>query len=140
MFTGNYLVTSFKEELLSGGHDFTAHTFKLALYTNEATLNAGTTAYTTSGEVVGAGYTAGGADLTAQTPASDGTTAFVTFDAVSWAEATLTARGALLYNSSVAGNLAVAVLDFGADKTSAGAAFTVQFPAATRDAAIVRIR
>lgn len=140
MFTGNYIVTSFKEELLGGVHDFTAHTFTLALYTNEATLNAGTTAYTTSGEVVGSGYTAGGADLTAQTPASSGTTAFVTFDDVSWAAATLTARGALLYNSSVAGNPAVAVLDFGADKASAGTAFTVQFPAATSEAAIVRIR
>ena len=140
MFTGNYIVTSFKEELLRGVHDFTAHTFKLALYTNEAILNAGTTAYTESGEAVGSGYTAGGADLTAQTPASDGTTAFVTFDDVSWAAAPLTARGGLIYNSTVAGTPAVAVLDFGADKIAADTTFTVQFPAATSDAAIVRIR
>jgi hypothetical protein len=140
MFTGNYITTSFKEELLSGVHDFATHTFKLALYTTDAALNADTTAYTTNDEVVGSGYTAGGADLTALAPASDGTTAFVTFDDVSWASATLTARGGLLYNSSVDGNPAVAVLDFGAEKTSAGTPFTVQFPAATSDAAIVRIR
>ena len=140
MFTGNHLVTSFKKELLEGVHDFTAHTFKLALYTDAAILNAGTVAYTTSGEVTGSGYTAGGAALTAIAPTSSGTTALVTFSDVSWPAATLTARGGLVYNSSVEGNPAAAVLDFGADKLANGTAFTVQFPAATVEAAVIRIR
>lgn len=139
MFSGNYLVTSFKKELLEGVHDFTAHTFKLALFTNEATLNASTTAYGAAGEVSGAGYTAGGGNLTAPATASVGTTAFVTFEDAEWPGATLTARGGLVYNSSVAGNPAVAVLDFGADKVANGATFTVQFPAATAEAALIRI-
>ena len=140
MFTGNHMATSFKKELLGGVHDFSTHVFKLALFTNDAALNAGTTAYATSDEVSGAGYTAGGADLTASTVDSSGTTAFVTFDDVSWADATLTARGGLLYNSSVEGNPAVVVLDFGADKVSNGTTFTVQFPTASADTAVIRIR
>ena len=139
MFSGNYLVTSFKKELLEGVHDFTTHTFKLALFTNEATLNAATTTYGVSGEVSGTGYTAGGVDLTALATTSAGTTAIVTFEDAEWPGATLTARGGLIYNSSVAGNPAVAVLDFGADKVANGATFTVQFPAATAEAAAVRI-
>ena len=139
MFTGNYLTTPFKKALLEGVHDFTAHTFKLALFTNEATLNAETAAYGTAGEVSGAGYTAGGVDLTALATASAGTTAFVTFEDAEWPGATLTARGGLIYNSSVAGLPAVAVLDVGADKTANGTTFTVQFPAATAGAAVVRI-
>ena len=139
MFTGNYLVTSFKGELLAGVHDFTAHTFKLALYTNEATLNADTAAYGASNEVAGAGYTAGGVGLTALAVANSGTTAFVTFEDAEWPGATLTARGGLVYNSSVAGNPAVAVLDFGADKVASGTTFTVRFPDATADTAVIRI-
>ena len=139
MFTGNYLVTSFKKELLGGVHDCTAHTFKLALFTDDATLNASTTAYGTAGEVVGTGYIAGGEALTAVAVASSGTTAFVTFEDAEWPSATLTARGGLIYNSSIAGNPAVAVLDFGADKTANGTTFTVQFPAATAQAAVIRI-
>lgn len=139
MFTGNHLTTSFKEELLRGVHDFTAHTFKLALYTDAATLDASTTAYTTSGEVTGSGYTAGGAALTAIAPTSSGTTALVTFSDVSWPAATLTARGGLVYNSSVEGNPTVAVLDFGADKVSAGTTFSVSFPPATAQRAVIRI-
>lgn len=139
MFTGNYLATSFKKELLEGVHDFTTHTFKLALFTNDATLNASTTAYGVSGEVVGIGYTAGGVDLTALATASTGTTAFVTFEDAVWLGATLTARGGLVYNSSVAGSPAVAVLDFGADKVANGTTFEVQFPAATAADAVVRI-
>lgn len=133
------MCTSFKVELLRGVHNFTTHTFKLALYTDAATLSAATTAYTTSGEVVGAGYTAGGATLTASTPAADGTVALVDFSDVSWASATLTARGGVIYNSSVAGNPAVAVLDFGADRVAVNNTFTVQFPAASAATAIVRI-
>lgn len=139
MFTGNYLVTSFKRELLAGVHDFAAHTFKLALYTNEAALDASTAAYGASNEVAGAGYTAGGESLTALAVGSSGTTAFVTFEDVEWIGATLTARGGLVYNSSVVGNPAVAVLDFGADKVANGTTFTVQFPDATADAAVIRI-
>jgi len=139
MFTGNYLATSFKGELLAGVHDFTAHTFKLALYTNEAVLNADTAAYGASNEVAGAGYTAGGVGLTALAIANSGTTAFVTFEDAEWPGATLTARGGLVYNSSVAGNPAVAVLDFGADKVASGTTFTVQFPDATADTAVIRI-
>lgn len=133
------MCTSFKVELLRGVHNFTTHTFKLALYTDAATLSAATTAYSTTGEVVGAGYTAGGATLTASTPSSDGTVALVDFSDVSWASATLTARGGVIYNSSVAGNPAVAVLDFGADRVAANNTFTVQFPASSAATAIVRI-
>lgn len=139
MFTGNHLTTSFKTELLSGVHDFATHTFKLALYTNDATLNAATTAYTTSDEVVGSGYVAGGTALVATAPTSDGTTAVVTFEGVSWPAASLTARGGLVYNSSVAGDPAVLVLDFGSDKIADGTTFTVNFPGATAAAALVRI-
>jgi len=139
MFTGNYLVTSFKRELLAGVHDFTAHTFKLALFTNEATLDAATAAYGASNEVAGAGYTAGGEALTALAVESSGTTAFVTFEDVEWPGTTLTARGGLVYNSSVVGSPAVAVLDFGADKVANGTTFTVQFPDATADTAVIRI-
>lgn len=129
--------SSFKQELLQGVHDFSVDTFKLALYTAEASLGAGTTTYTTSGEVVASGYTAGGADLTVSTPPTlSGGTAVIGFANVTWAAA-LTARGGLIYNASKA-NRAVAVLNFGADKTSS-AAFTVTFPPALADAAIIRI-
>lgn len=133
------MCTSFKRELLLATHNFNAATFKIALYTSSADLSPSTTAYTTSGEVVGSGYTAGGATLTVVAPAIDGTTALVSFADVSWPAATLTARGALLYSSSVAGNPAVAVLDFGADRTVSGQTFNVRFPAATAATAIVRI-
>ena len=133
------MCTSFKRELLLGVHDFSAHTFRIALYTSTADLTPATTAYTTSGEVVGSGYTASGAALTAVPPTTDGSTALVSFEDAAWPAATFSARGALIYNSSVAGNPAVAVLDFGADKTVAGQTFNVRFPAATAAAAIVRI-
>lgn len=139
MFTGNYLATSFKTELLSGVHDFTSHTFKLALFTDAATLDASTVAYTTDNEVAGAGYIAGGVALVATPPSSDGTTALVSFGDAVWAGATLTARGGLVYNSSVAGSPAVAVLDFGSAKVANDTTFTVQFPAAAAAAALVRI-
>ena len=129
--------TSFKVGLLTGTHDFSSDVFKIALYTGSATINADTTVYTTSNEVSATGYTAGGNTLTVSTtPTSSGTIAYVSFSNTSWSSA-LTARGALIYNSSKS-NKAVAVLDFGADKTSTST-FTVTFPAADATSAIVRI-
>ena len=134
------LCTSFKVELLTGTHNFTSDTFKIALYTSSAAINAETTAYSSTGEVSGTGYTAGCKVLTvaSATPTSSGTTAFVSFNNISWASSTFTARGALIYNSSKS-NKAVAVLDFGADKTASGSTFSVTFPAANSSAAVVRI-
>jgi hypothetical protein len=136
------LCTSFKVEILRAIHDFTASTgdvFKLALYTSSANLDAATTAYTSSNEVGNSGtYTAGGGSLTNITPTSSGTTAFLDFADISFTSATITARGALIYNSSKS-NRAVAVLDFGADKISTSGTFTIQFPAADASNAIVRI-
>ena len=129
--------TSFKVELLTGTHDFSSDTFKIALYTGAATLGADTTAYSVSNEVSASGYAAGGNTLTVSTtPTSSSTTAYVSFANTSWSSA-LTARGALIYNSSKS-NKAVAVLDFGADKTSSGT-FTVTFPTADATSAIIRI-
>lgn len=141
-FTGNYLCTSFKVELLKGVHNFSASggdTFKIALYTSSATLDATTTAYSATNEVSGTGYTAGGNTLTNIEPTSSGTTAYLDFSDTTWSTATITARGALIYNSSAVGNPAVAVLDFGADKTSTAGDFTVVFPTADASNAIVRI-
>jgi len=137
-FTGNYVCTSFKEEILEAVHDFTSHTFKLALYTSNATIDATTTAYSTTNEVSGTGYSAGGATLTAANPTTGGTTAFVDFSDVSFSNSTITARGCLIYNSS-ASNKAVAVFDFGADQASSSSTFTIQFPTADATNAIVRI-
>jgi hypothetical protein len=140
-FTGNFMCTSFKVELMQGIHDFTNSTgdvFKIALYTNSASFTAATTLYTTSDEVVGSGYTAGGNTLTNVTPTSSGTTAFTDFADTTWSTATITARGAIIYNSSKS-NRAVAVLDFGADKTSTAGDFTIQFPTADSSTAIIRI-
>lgn len=135
------MTTSFKQELMQGVHNFTSHTFKIALYTSSATLSAATTAYSATNEVSGTGYTAGGNTLTVTGGAVSvsGTTAFVDFSDSTWGTSTITARGAVIYNSSVAGNPAVAVLDFGADKTSTAGDFTVVFPTADAASAIVRI-
>lgn len=141
-FTGNYLCTSFKVELLKGVHNFSASggdVFKIALYDNNASFTAATTAYTVTNEVSGAGYTAGGLALTNIEPTSTGTTAFVDFADITWVSSTITARGALIYNSTAAGNPAVAVLDFGADKSSDTGDFTVVFPVGDATNAIVRI-
>jgi hypothetical protein len=141
-FTGNYMPTSFKIQLLNGVQNFSADTFKIALYTSSATLDANTTAYTTSNEVAATGnYTTGGNTLsvsTTPTNGGSGTTAFIDFADTTWASATITARGALIYNNSKS-NAAVAVLDFGSDKTSTDGDFTIQFPAATNTTAIIRI-
>ena len=142
-FSGNYMCTSFKKELLTGTHNFTTssgNTFKLALYTNSASFNAATTAYTSSNEVSDSGsYSAGGGALTNVTPTSSGTTALTDFADLSFTSATITARGALLYNDTASGDPTVAVLDFGADKTSTSGTFTIQFPAADASSAIIRI-
>lgn len=135
------LCTSFKQELLQGIHDFTASTgdeFKIALFTSSASLDASTTTYSTSNEVTGTGYTAGGNTLTNVTPVTSGTTAYVDFDDTTWTSATITAAGALIYNATD-GNRAVAVLDFGGDKTSTNGDFTIQFPTADASNAIIRI-
>ena len=142
-FSGNFMCTSFKQEILQGVHDFTngtGSTFKLALYDNTATLNAATTAYTTSGEVSASGsYSAGGGALTNVTPTSSGTTAFTDFADITFTSTTITARGALIYNDSAAGDPAVVVLDFGEDKTSTNGDFQVIFPTADSSSAIIRI-
>ena len=137
-FTGNYICTSFKGEILLGVHNFANHTFKLALFTNSASLDAGTTAYSTSNEVSGTGYSAGGATLTVAQHSTSGTTAFVDFSDVEFSNSTITARGCLIYNSS-ASNKAVAVIDFGTDQSSSSSNFKIQFPAADATNAIVRI-
>lgn len=140
-FTGNYMCTSFKTQLLTGTHNFTASTgdtFKLALYTNSASFTAATTAYTATNEVSGTGYSAGGGTLTNVSPTSSGTTAYTDFADLTFSSATITARGALIYNSS-ASNAAVVVLDFGADKTSTSGDFTIVFPTADASNAIIRI-
>ena len=139
-FTGNYTCNVFLSGLMNGDYDFTTDTFKIALYTNAASLTNTTAVYTTDGEVVATGYTAGGEELTVSvTPTVAGispATAYISFDNVSWTSA-LTARGALIYKSG-SGNPTVCVLDFGNDKTST-TTFTVQFPAATNTSAIIRI-
>lgn len=144
------MVTSFKVEILNGVHAFGSavirataapDVFKLALYTSSATLGAATTAYTTSDEVSSSGtnYPAGGLTLTvSQVPTSTGTTAWLDFDDLTFPSATLTARGALIYNLTQS-NAAVAVLDFGSDKTSTAGNFTIQFPTADSTSAILRI-
>lgn len=132
------MCVSFKKELLEAEHDFTADTFKIALYTSSATLGASTTAYSTSNEVSGTGYTAGGATLTVVAPTTSGNSAFVDFSDVTFASSTITARGALIYNSSKS-NKAVIVLDFGSDITTTNATFTITMPTASAGDAIVRI-
>ena len=145
-FTGNYMCTSFKQELLQAQHDFTAstgHTFKLALYDNNASFTAATTDYTATDEVSGTGYTAGGGTLTNVTPTTSGTTAFTDFDDLTFSSSTITARGALIYNTTAGGGSgtteSVIVLDFGSDKSSSAGDFTVIFPTADASNAIIRI-
>lgn len=135
------MCTSFKQELLVGTHNFTAtsgNSFKLALYTSSATLGASTTAYTTSNEVSGTGYTAAGAALTNVTPTTSGTTAFADFADLTFSSSTITANGALIYNDTQS-DKAVCALAFGGDKTSTAGDFTIQFPTADATNAIIRI-
>jgi hypothetical protein len=140
MINGSGLVSSFKKQLLSGQHNFASQTFKIALYDDTAPLDLDlTTAYITAGEISGSGYTAGGQALTGVQilgPASR--TAYVTFNDAVWTGSTLTARGALIYNQSFANN-AVAILDFGSDKSSNQGRFAVKFPPPTPVTALIRL-
>ena len=147
-FSGNFMCTSFKKELLYGVHDFdlaNGDTFKIALYDNNASFDASTTAFTTSNEVSGTGYTAGGGALTNVDPTSSGTTALTDFADETFSTATITARGALIYNTTPnttsisVTNPSVVVLDFGGDKTSTAGDFTIVFPTADASNAIIRI-
>jgi hypothetical protein len=140
------MCSSFKQELLQGKHDFDSsggHTFYMALYTSSATLGASTTDYTTSNEVTGTGYTAGGQAIASNGVSLSGTTAFVDFADETWTSATMTARGALIYNTTTDGGSsttdAICSLDFGGDKTSTNGDFVVQFPTADASNAIIRI-
>ena len=135
------MCTSFKKELLEAVHNFKlsgGDTFKIALFTSSASLDATTTAYATANEVTGSGYSAGGNTLTRIDPTSSGTTAFTDFANTTWSSATITARGAVIYNSTDS-DKAVAVLDFGTDKASSSGDFTIQFPTADSSSAIIRI-
>jgi len=134
------MATSFKVQLLNGQHNFTANTFKLALYTSSATLGENTTAYSATNEVASTGnYSAGGNTLTVSvTPTNTGNVAFISFANTSWANATITANGALIYNSNLS-NAAVCVLAFGGDKTSTNGTFAVNFPTADASNAIIRL-
>ena len=142
-FSGNFMCTSFKVELMRAVHDFTASTgnpFKLALYDNSASFTAATTAYTATNEVANSGtYSAGGGTLTNVTPTSSGTTAFTDFADLSFTSATITAFGAMIYNDSAAGDPSVCILDFGGAKTSTNGTFTIIFPTADATNAIIRI-
>ena len=142
-FSGNFMCTSFKVELMKAVHNFTTstgNTFKLALYDNSASFTASTTAYTATNEVANSGtYAAGGGTLTNVTPIATGTTAFTDFTDLSFTSATITAFGALIYNDTAAGNPTVCVLDFGGAKTSTSGTFTIIFPTADASNAIIRI-
>jgi hypothetical protein len=144
-FTGNYACDIFKVGILDGVYNFsstTAQVYKIALYTNAATLNQDTTAYTATGETSGPGYTAGGENLTIlvnPTTAPSGDTAYLSFEDAVWTSATISARGCLIYLANGTTNPAVCVLDFGSTKTTTGGNFTVQFPSATNTSAVIRI-
>ena len=146
-FSGNFMCTSFKQELLTGSHNFTnssGDTFKLALYDNNASFTAATTAYTTSNEVSASGsYSAGGGTLTNVTPTTSGTTALTDFSDITFTSATITARGALIYNTTTGSGSGttdtVVVLDFGSNKSSTSGDFQVVFPTADASNAIIRI-
>jgi len=132
--------TVFKTNLLKGDEDFNTgspYTYKIALYTADASLDASTTAYSSTNEVSGTGYTATGNTLTPLAPLSSGTTAYISFANTSWTSASFTCRGALIYNSTT--GAAVCVLDFGSDKTVVNQTFTVTFPTADANSAIIRI-
>jgi hypothetical protein len=136
------LCTSFKQEILVAEHDLTAstgNTIKAALYTSSATLGATTTAYSATNETSGTGYSAGGVALTNVTPTLSGTTALTDWADATWSTATITARGALIYNDTHGSNASILVLDFGSNKSASAGDFTIQFPAADASNAIIRI-
>jgi len=141
MTISSAICNSFKQQILVGTHNFTASsgdTFKLAMYTSSASMGASTTAYSTSNEISGTGYTAGGKVITSVTPALDGSTACCDFADVSFTSASFTANGCLIYNDDQS-DKACAVIAFGGDKTVSSGTFTIQFPAADASNAIIRI-
>jgi hypothetical protein len=135
------MCTSFKKELMTATHNFATNgnTFRLALYTSSATMSASTTAYTTSQEATGTNYTAKGGALTNVAPTTSSTTAFTDFADLTFGTATVTARGCMIFNDSASGDPAVAVFDFGGNKTSTAGSFTITFPAADASNAVIRI-
>ena len=141
-FSGNFLCTSFKKELMTATHNFTAASdqFKLALYDNSASFTAATTAYTSSNEISGTNYTAKGQFLTSVTPTTSSTTALTDFSDEVFSNVTISSvRGALIYNEAASGDPSVCVLDFGSDKASSSGDFTIIFPTADASNAIIRI-
>ena len=135
------MCTSFKSELMTAVHNFATNgnTFKLALYTSSATMSASTTAYSTSQEATGTNYTAKGSALTNVAPTTSSTTAFTDFADLTFGTATITARGCMIFNDTASGDPAVAVFDFGGNKTSTAGSFTITFPAADASNAVIRI-
>ena len=141
-FTGNFMCTSFKVEILKAVHNFTnstGNTFRCAMYTNSASFTAATTAYTATNEVSGTAYVAKGNALVNVTPTSTSTTAFTDFSDTTWSSSTITARGAMIYNDSATGDPSVVILDFGSDKSSSSGDFTIVFPTGDSTSAIIRI-
>ena len=141
-FSGNFMCTSFKKELLEGVHNFKnsgGSTFQIALYTDSASFTAATTAYTSSNEITGTNYSAKGNTLTRVDPTTSSTTAYTDFADTSWSTATFSAMGAMIFNDSASGDPAVVILDFGALKTATAGTFTIAFPAADASNAIIRI-
>ena len=141
-FSGNFMCTSFKKELLEAKHNFLnsgGSTFQIALYTDSASFTAATTAYTSSNEITGTNYSAKGNTLTRVDPTTSSTTAYTDFADTSWSTATFSAMGAMIFNDSVSGDPAVVILDFGALKTATAGTFTIAFPAADASNAIIRI-
>ena len=141
-FSGNFMCTSFKKELLEGVHNFKnsgGSTFQIALYTDSASFTASTTAYTTSNEITGTGYTAKGNTLTRVDPTTSSTTAYTDFADSTWSSSTITAMGAMIFNDSASGDPSIVILDFGADKSSSSGDFKVVFPTADASNAIIRI-
>ena len=141
-FSGNFMCTSFKKELMEAKHNFLnsgGSTFQIALYTDSASFTAATTAYTTSNEITGTNYSAKGNTLTRVDPTTSSTTAYTDFADTSWSTATLSAMGAMIFNDSASGDPSVVILDFGALKTATAGTFTIAFPAADASNAIIRI-
>ena len=141
-FTGNFMCTSFKVEILKAVHDFTnssGNTFNIAMYDNSASFTAATTAYTATNEVSGTAYVAKGNTLVNVTPTSSSTTALTDFSDSTWSSSTITARGAMIFNDTASGDPSVVILDFGSDKSSSAGDFTIVFPTADASSAIIRI-
>ena len=141
-FSGNFMCTSFKKELMEAKHNFLlsgGDTFRMALYDDDSSFTAATTAYTSSDEISGTNYTAKGESLTRIDPTTSSTTAYTDFADVSWSTATFSAMGAMIFNDSASGDPSVVILDFGALKTATAGTFTVAFPAADASNAIIRI-